>query len=170
MRFLAFEPQRGKNWSWKQFVFDADPPQMKSFSEMIDATNPDLSILKKRGGKIIHYHGWADALVNSQMSVEYYESVMKKMGAKETKEFYKLYMIPGMFHCGGGVGCDRVDWFAPLVNWVEKGVAPDVLTGSRVEKGATTMTRPHCAYPEVAKYKGSGDPNKAESFTCIIEK
>jgi feruloyl esterase len=170
MRFLAFEPQRGKTWGWKQFNIDTDPPQMKAFSEMIDATNPDLMKLKKRGGKIIHYHGWADALVNPQMSVDYYESALKKMGDKETKAFYKLYMIPGMFHCAGGVGCDRVDWFTPLVDWVEKGVAPGALPGSRVEKGATVMTRPQCAYPGVAKYKGGGDSNKAENFACAEEK
>jgi feruloyl esterase len=75
-------------------------------------------------------------------------------------------MIPGMFHCAGGVGCDRVDWFTPLVDWVEKGVAPGALAGSRLEKGATVMTRPHCAYPEVAKYKGSGEISKAENFIC----
>jgi hypothetical protein len=166
MRFMAFEPQRGKTWSWKQFDFDKDPPQLSAFSRMIDATNPDLSKLKKRGGKIIQYHGWADALVNPNMSVDYYESVLKKMGAKPTKEFYKLYMIPGMFHCAGGVGCDKADWFSPLVDWVEKGIAPNVLAGSRVAQGATVMTRPHCAYPEVAKYKGSGDNTKAENFTC----
>ena len=102
MRFMAFDPQRGKAWSWKQFDFDKDPPQLAAFSKMIDATNPDLSRLKKRGGKIIQYHGWADALVNPNMSVDYYESVLKKMGQKQTKEFYKLYMIPGMFHCRGG--------------------------------------------------------------------
>jgi feruloyl esterase len=117
MRFLAFEPQRGKTWSWKQFNFDTDPPQMTAFSKVIDATNPDLSKLKRRGGKIIHYHGWADALVNPQMSVNYYESVLKKMGAKATAQFYKLYMIPGMFHCllrprrlvyvAGGLGRER---------------------------------------------------------------
>jgi hypothetical protein len=166
MRFLAFEPQRGKDWTWKQFNFDTDPPQMAAFSKVIDATNPDLTKLKKRGGKIIHYHGWADALVNPQMSVDYYESVMKKLGAQQTKEFYRLYMIPGMFHCAGGVGCDRADWFTPVVNWVEKGVAPGALAGSRVANGTTVMTRPHCVYPEIAKYKGSDDINKAENFTC----
>ena len=127
MRFLAFEPQRGKAWSWRQFNFDTDPPQMAAFSKVIDATNPDLTSLKKRGGKIIHYHGWADALVNPQMSVDYYESVMKKMGARQTREFYRLYMIPGMFHCAGGVGCDRADWFTPLADWVEKGIAPGAI-------------------------------------------
>lgn len=165
MRFLAFEPQRGKAWSWKQFNFDTDPPQMKTYSQLIDATNPDLSKLRKRGGKIIQYHGWADALVNPQMSVDYYESVLKKMG-RSTTQFYKLYMIPGMFHCAGGVGCDRVDWFAPLVEWVEKGVAPNEIAGARVSQNNTVLTRPHCPYPQVAKYKGSGDTSKAENFIC----
>ncbi len=167
MRFLAFEPQRGKDWSWKQFNFDTDPPQMTAFSKVIDATNSDLSKLKKRGGKIIHYHGWADALVNPQMSVDYYESVLKKMGAKATAPFYKLYMIPGMFHCAGGVGCDRADWFTPLVDWVEKGIAPNEIAGARVQQNTTVMTRPHCPYPQVAQYKGSGDLNNAESFSCV---
>lgn len=166
MRFLAFEPQRGKEWSWKQFNFDTDPPQMAAFSKLIDATNPDLTKLKQRGGKIIHYHGWADALVNPNMSVNYYESVLQKMGQRATAQFYKLYMIPGMFHCAGGVGCDRADWFSPLVEWVEKGVVPNVIAGARVQQNTTVMTRPHCPYPQVAKYKGSGDPNQAENFVC----
>jgi tannase/feruloyl esterase len=166
MRFLAFEPQRGRAWNWRQFNFDADPPQMAAFSKLIDATNPDLSRLKKRGGKIIHYHGWADALVNPQMSVDYYEAALKKMGVRQTKEFYRLYMVPGMFHCAGGVGCDRADWFAPLVEWVEKGVVPGEIKSSRVENGETVRTRPQCVYPEVARYNGQGDINKAENFTC----
>lgn len=170
MRFLAFEPQRGKEWSWKQFNFDTDPPLMAAFSKMIDAINSDLSKLKQRGGKIIQYHGWADALVNPQMSVDYYESVLKKMGKQATAQFYKLYMIPGMFHCAGGVGCDRADWFGPLVDWVEKGVAPAAIAGTRNHQGATVMTRPHCPYPQVAQYKESGDSNKAENFSCAERK
>jgi feruloyl esterase len=166
MRFLAFEPQRGKTWRWQQFDFDADPPRMKAYSQMIDAVNPDLTKLKRRGGKIIHYHGWADALVNPNMSVDYYESVLKKMGAQQTKAFYRLYMIPGMFHCRGGVGCDEADWFTPLVAWVEKGVAPAAFNTARIEKGETVRTRPACAYPLVARYNGQGDINKAESFSC----
>jgi feruloyl esterase len=166
MRFLAFDPQRGRAWTWKQFDFDKDPPQMAAFSRVIDATSPDLSRLKQRGGKIIHYHGWADALVNPQPSIDYYESVVKKLGARQTSEFYKLYMIPGMFHCRGGVGCDEADWFTPLVDWVEKGVAPRVIAGRRVVNKVNVMTRPHCSYPMVAKYKGSGDISRAENFTC----
>ena len=170
MRFLAFEPQRGRAWSWKQFDFDADPPKMAAFAKVIDATDPDLSRLLKRGGRIIQYHGWADALVNPQMSVEYYESVLRRMGARRTSQFYRLYMVPGMFHCAGGVGCDRADWFAPLVDWVEKGVAPNAIVGARALPGQPAITRPHCPYPQVARYKGSGDPDKAENFACSPSK
>jgi feruloyl esterase len=92
--------------------------------------------------------------------------VLKKMGVKATAQFYKLYMIPGMFHCAGGVGCDRADWFTPLVDWVEKGIAPNAIVGARVQQNASVMTRPHCLYPQTAKYKGSGDINKAENFSC----
>lgn len=165
MRFMT-RPPLGPEWTYKSFNFDTDPAKLVAIAKLIDATNPDLTPLKKRGGKIIHYHGWADALVNAQVSVDYYASVQKKLGAKQTGEFYKLYMIPGMFHCAGGVGCDRADWFTPLVDWVEKGVAPDVIAGARVQQGTTVMTRPHCVYPATAKYKGSGDLNKAESFVC----
>ena len=165
MRFMT-RPPLGPEWSYKSFNFDTDPIKITAIAKMIDATNPDLTKLKKRGGKIIQYHGWADALVNPQASVDYYESVMKKMGVKQTGEFYKLYMIPGMFHCAGGIGCDRADWLTPLVEWVEKGIAPSAIAGTRVQQGATVMTRPHCAYPQVASYKGSGDVSKAENFTC----
>jgi feruloyl esterase len=133
---------------------------------MLDATDPDLSRLKKRGGKVIHYHGWADALVNPQVSVDYYQSVIRKMGRRETREFYRLFMIPGMFHCAGGIGCNSFDWFTPLVNWVESGVAPERLNAARVEAGKTVRTRPLCAYPSVARYSGRGDINEAVNFTC----
>ncbi len=166
MRFLAFDPQRGRDWSWKQFNFDTDPPRMAAFARVIEADNPDLSKLDKRGGRIIHYHGWADALVNPQVSVDYYESVLRKMGKNRAAGFYRLYMIPGMFHCAGGVGCEQTDWLTPLVNWVEKGVAPGILTGARIEKGVTVRTRPLCVYPEVPRYKGQGDVARAENFTC----
>lgn len=101
------------------------------------------------------------------MSVDYYDSVLAKMGEKATKEFYRLFLIPSMFHCRGGIGCDTVDWLTPIVDWVEKGKAPDQLPGSQVEGGVTKRTRPHCPYPQVAKYKGAGSIDAAENFTCV---
>ena len=83
-----------------------------------------------------------------------------------TKGFYRLYMVPGMFHCEGGVGCADVDWFTPLVNWVEKGIAPGELVGSHSTDGNVDRTRRICPYPQIAKYNGSGDMNEASSFVC----
>ena len=91
------------------------------------------------------------------------------MGGKETREFYKLYMVPGMFHCSGGVGCGTVDWLTPVVDWVEKGAAPETLIGSRMDGGETKRTRPICPYPQVAKYKGTGSIDDAANFTCVAQ-
>jgi feruloyl esterase len=105
------------------------------------------------------------------MSINYYEDVLKVMGEKETKSFYKLYMLPGIFHCGGGAGCyDRADvhiWFNKVVDWVEKGVEPQDVVGSRKDAlGKVIRTRPFCPYPEVARYRGTGSIDAAENFTC----
>jgi feruloyl esterase len=100
------------------------------------------------------------------MTIDYYENVLNLMGA-QTREFYRLYMVPGMAHCSGGVGCGDVDWFAPLVNWVENGVAPEELIGAGKAEGKVDRTRPLCTYPKVAKYKGAGDINDASNFVCV---
>lgn len=168
MRFMATNPPLGPDWSYKSFNFDSDPPRLKAIASIIDATNPDLSLFWRRHGKVIHYHGWADALVNPQASINYYDAVVRKMGGEQTREFYRLYLVPGMFHCLGGVGCDQADWFGPLVDWVEKGIAPGALTSSRVEKNETVRTHPLCVYPEVARYNGKGDIKRAESFYCAM--
>jgi hypothetical protein len=166
MKFIFLDPRPEPAWNYKTFNFDTDPPRMAGAALKVNATDPDLRILKRRGGKIIHYHGWADPLVTALMSIDYYESVVKKLGGKETMEFYRLFLIPGMFHCGGGVGCDTVDWVTAIVAWVEQGTAPEKLIGSRVESGVNKRTRPICAYPEVARYKGTGSIDDAGNFTC----
>jgi len=167
MKFMAFDPPPGPNWDYHTFNFDTDPTRMAAAALRIDATIPDLTAVKMRRGKIVHYHGWADPGVTPRMSVDYYESAMKTMGEGETKEFYRLFLVPGMFHCGGGPGCGDVDWLGAAVNWVEKGIAPPMVTGKHVEKGETKRTRPICAYPNTAKYKGSGSIDSAENFTCV---
>jgi feruloyl esterase len=88
------------------------------------------------------------------------------MGEASTRDFYRLFMVPGMFHCSGGPGCSSVDWLAAVIAWVEKGIAPDRLTGSHIESGRTTKTRPVCPYPQVARYSGSGSIDEAANFTC----
>ena len=163
MQSFGLQPPPGPSWSFRQFDWDKDPPKLAQTAALVDAVNPDLSAAKKKGSRILHYHGWADALVTAYGSVDYYESVLKKMGAQQTKEFYRLFMVPGMGHCSGGAGCFQVDWLSPLVAWVENGRAPEVLVGTNP---ASKRTRPMCAYPETAMYKGSGSIESAENFAC----
>ena len=96
---------------------------------MLDARNPDLSEFKSRGGKIVMYFGWADTALSPMMGIDYYENVSAKMG-EGTRDFYRLFMVPGMFHCRGGFGPDRFDPMTPLINWVEGGVAPQRIEAS----------------------------------------
>ena len=161
-RYLAF---KNPNFKFADFDFEKDPQRLEWIHSVMDATDPDLSRLQKRGSKLLMYFGWADPALNAQMGVEYYESVQQKMGAG-TPNFFRLFMVPGMFHCGGGVGCSSFDKLTPLINWVEKGIAPDSLLGSRIVDGKPTRTRPLCPYPQVAKYKGSGSIDDAANFVC----
>jgi len=134
----------------------------------MDATNPDLSAFKARGGKLITYYGWADGLAPSRYTPDYYDSVVAKMGNRaEVESFYRLFMVPGMGHCSGGVGPSKFDMVTALENWSEKGQAPDQVMASRVDKdGKVDMTRPLCPYPQVAKYTGTGSINEAKNFYC----
>ena len=166
-KYMAFEPAPGPNWDYHSFDFDKDPARMEPVSLRIDATIPDLSAVRARGGKIVHYHGWADPGVTAKMSVNYYESAIKAIGEKDTKDFYRFFPVPGMFHCGGGPGCGNVDWLTAAVNWVENSTPPTMLVGAHVEGGKTTRTRPICMYPTEARYKGTGSIDEAANFTCV---
>lgn len=165
------------DWDMKSFTLDAGLKDAKAKTAgMLDAVNPDLSAFRKRGGKLILYHGWNDPAIPARSTVEYYEGVLAKSG-KAADGFVRLYLLPGVQHCAGGPGPDLAhgDWYATdpqhnsriaLEQWVEMGTAPGTLVASKVEKGSTIMERPLCPYPQAAKYDGKGDPNKAESFVC----
>jgi hypothetical protein len=165
MKYLAFgKPDAA--YDLKTFDFDKDPQRMESTRAILDATNPDLTSFRSRGGKILMYFGWADPALNPLMGVQYYDQVNQRMGSS-TSDFFKLYMVPGMFHCGGGVGTSVFDAFTPLVEWTEKGVAPSAITAERHLDGRIDRTRPLCPYPQVARYKGSGSTDDAASFACV---
>jgi feruloyl esterase len=146
---------------WKDFQLDRDLPKLDAIHKVLDATDPDLSAFRERGGKMLMYYGWADPALNARMGVEYYESVLKQMGPNTT-DFFRLFLVPGMFHCGGGPGPNQFDSFGALRDWVEKGTKPDVL---QAKKG--NRTRPLCVYPQVARYSGSGSIDDAASFRCV---
>jgi feruloyl esterase len=139
---------------------------MEELRQILDATDPDLSAFRRHGGKLLMYFGWADPQLNAKMGVEYYEQVVGKMGAS-TGDFFRLFMVPGMFHCGGGVGTSQFDAATPLLKWTEAGSAPDRIEASRVVSGKVVRTRPLCAFPQVARYKGAGSIDDTANFTCV---
>lgn len=115
----------GASKGWRDFDFSDDSmKRLPELSKLLDATNPDLSSFAARGGKLIMHHGLADAGINAARTVQYYEEVKRHMGVERVKEFARLYLAPGMFHCIGGFGASVFDLLTPLMDWVEKEVAP----------------------------------------------
>ncbi len=134
----------------------------------IDATSRDLSAFKARGGKLLMHAGWVDPILPAEDVVEYYEAVTAAMGGRaRTTPFFRLFMAPGMAHCNGGPGPNVFDAVTPLAQWVEQGVAPERIIASCSTGGAVERTRPLCAYPQVAKWKGAGSTDDAANFTCV---
>jgi feruloyl esterase len=161
------------DWDFRTFDVDRDLAKADDIDQTLGqfvANNPDLSAFKKRGGKLLQYHGWNDQQIAAQNSIDYYESVVVRMGGKaQVADFYRLFMVPGMMHCGGGEGAtDRFDTVAALEQWVERGVAPNRIVASHQTNGAIDRTRPLCPYPQVAQWKGAGSPDAAESFECFV--
>jgi feruloyl esterase len=171
------------DWDYKTFRVDADlKAANEKTAKALNATDPDLKSFQGRGGKLILYHGWNDPAITALNTINYYDSVIGKMGQRDADSFVRLYMVPGMQHCGGGPGPDSfgavgdlkfddpqrsVD--ASLEQWVEKGTAPSTIIASKYvgeDKVHPKMTRPLCAYPQSAKYKGSGGTDDAANFVC----
>jgi Tannase and feruloyl esterase len=133
----------------------------------LTANNPDLTPFLKRNGRIVMYQGWADPVVPPEDGIRYYESVRQTMGAAKTDGFFRLFMAPGMGHCGGGPGPSYFDSLATLDLWVTGGVAPELMIAAHYNGTAMDRSRPLCPYPQVARWKGSGSTDNAASFTCV---
>ena len=164
MRYLVHKPPK-PDYDYKTFDFDRDIHMVDDWSKLADAKNPDLSKFKKHGGKLLMTYGWADSILQPMMGVNYYEQAVSKNGP-DTKDFFRLFMVPGMAHCGGGIGPDRHDPMTAMINWVEKGKAPASMVASRAVNNQIVRTRPLCPYPQVARYSGQGSIDDAANFTC----
>jgi len=160
VRIWAFQDEK---YDWRSFDVDRDMPVIDQKIGFVDATDPDLRKFKAHGGKLLLYAGWADTGITPKNTVEYYQSVTKKMG-KETTDFARLFMVPGMGHCRGGDGPDSFDSIGALEKWREKGQAPGTLAAVNKTSG---LSRPLCAYPQYAKYKGTGDLKDAANWSCV---
>ena len=159
---------RNPEWDYKTFNFDSDAAAtMKAEQGLLNATDPNLSAFAARSGRLIQYHGWSDPQIAPESSVNYYKSVGEKMGGTaKVQDFYSLFMVPGMAHCGGGEGTSSFDMIGALDQWVQKGEAPDRIEAARVVEGKTDRTRPLCPYPQTAVYRGTGSTDDAANFSC----
>ena len=167
LQFMAFA-EKDPKYPLERFDIEKDFARTGRAAQILNATDTDLSAFQKRGGKVLMYFGWADPQLNPMMGVEYYEKTAERMGGS-TMDFFRLFMVPGMFHCGGGVGTSVFDAATPLVKWVEAGAAPEQIGASRVVENKVVRTRPLCAYPKVARYKGTGSIDEAGNFSCVRE-
>jgi feruloyl esterase len=180
--YLRYAIFQNPEWDYTSFNYDSD----MAFAERVDegvtkAMNPDLREFFRRGGRLLQYHGWSDPSISPLNSINYYNSVLAFMrGAARVPESYRLYMVPGMDHCGGGDGPNAFDAIGTIEQWVEVGKAPDRIIATHVSGGQTERTpfasltiggrvdrtRPLCPYPQVAEYTGRGSTDDASNFRC----
>jgi hypothetical protein len=177
------------NWDFRTFNWNSDPAYVdnkvvipgQTLASVLNSIDTDLTRFRAHGGKLIQYHGFSDPEVPPKTSIKYYESVVKfpsgssaasskPESRKQTQEYYRLFMVPGMNHCSGGPGANVFDMLTPLVQWVEQDVAPDSVVATHYVNNTpaqgVAFTRPLCPYPQEAEYKGTGDTNDAASFVC----
>jgi hypothetical protein len=183
----------GADWNWAGFQVERDMPKVDAAlgASVNDATRGDLRAFRARGGKLIIYHGWADSLVPPEQTIAFYDRVAKDAGGVgKAQSFARLFMAPGVAHCGGGAGPDvfnaagvtrpppsaaaRYDLFTALTTWVEDGTAPSQVIATRYVDSSpaagVALQRPLCPYPAKAWFRGAGDTNEARNFACSVTK
>ena len=178
-------PSGPVNFSNFDFHHDVDKVD-DQLAAVLNANSTDLGEFREHGGKLLMYHGWADPLIPSQSSINYFNALVGNDGhgfqqasfgnggpaLQRTQSYARLFMAPGLYHCSGGPGPNVFDALSPLVNWVETGTAPETIIATKFVADtppAVAMTRPLCVYPKVAKYNGSGSTSMAANFTCVTD-
>jgi feruloyl esterase len=167
--FFGYVVFADPHYDIRRFRFDVDVQTTDArFASTFNAYDPDLGPFRKRGGKLIHFHGWNDAAIPPRDSIAYYEAVRAKMG--DTSSFYRLFMAPGMLHCGGGAGPNVLSTLPAITSWVEAGKAPEQILATKTigdgPDARVARTRPLCPYPLLARWDGKGDRSRAESYAC----
>ena len=161
-RYFVFDDPK---WDGKSFDFDKDVAFAdKKVGGDMNNFNPDLRAFKAAGGKLISYHGWSDPQPTPLNSIDYFQRVQKTTG--DSSGFFRLFMVPGMGHCGNGPGTDQFDKIGLIRAWVEDGKAPAAVVAEHKTNGVTDRSRPLCPHPQAAKYKGSGSTDDAANFRC----
>ena len=191
-RFTVFQIPSPYFWDYTTLNFDSDVTLVdKNFASVFNSTSPDLLEFKRHGGKLIMYHGNADPLIPPANTINYYQSVASTepsyrlthstaSAISETQRFFRLFLVPGMYHCAGGPGANVFngvsnqgnptdpdhDILSALDLWVASHQAPDQIIASNQTNGSINFTRPLCPYPQNARYKGTGSTSDAANFVC----
>lgn len=182
----------GPGWDWRKFDIERDMPKVDATlgPDVNGVMRGDISRFRARGGKLIIYQGWADTLVAPGQTIAFYDRLGRESGGPaKAQSFARLFLAPGVMHCGAGPGPDafnaanggaprppsatpRDDLFAALAHWVEDGVAPTQVVATKYVGDApakgVALQRPLCAYPQKAWYRGAGDTKDAASFVCAV--
>jgi feruloyl esterase len=161
-KYIVFSDAK---WDWRSLDFNLDVDRVdKAVGNIVNHNDANLSAFKKRGGKLLQYHGWYDPAISPLDSIQYFDSVQLAM--KNTRDFYRLYMIPGMAHCGGGPGASSFDKMSTIVQWVEQGKTPNRIVATKTDASAK-VSKLLCPYPQSSKYKGIGSSDDAGNFSCV---
>lgn len=164
-RWLVYDDP---DWSVANFDLDRDYQAARErVVPIINTEKPDLEAFTRRGGKLIIYQGWDDPVITPDTTIDYVEEMHRHLGPKAVDQI-RLFMVPGMTHCGGGPGATSFDMQTALEAWAERGAAPTrvIATKSDLPEGAAPFSRPLCAWPKVARYKGKGSIRDAANFSC----
>ena len=164
-KYIVFGDPR---WDWRTFDLERDVAIADKKSEgTLSSIDPDLTAFARHGGKLLMYHGWSDQDIAPRASINFYgKTVAATTAAAGNANWVRLFMVPGMGHCGGGEGPNTFDMMTALEPWVEQGVIPERVVAARGSEGKVERTRPLCAYPQVARYTGGGSIDDAANFVC----
>jgi feruloyl esterase len=167
-KYVIFE---NPSWDWRTFSLERDLAEAIRVTQgLLTAVDPNLTPFAARGGKLLMYHGWSDESIPPRASVNFYTRTRQATKAPASNtDWVRLFMVPGMRHCGGGEGPNTFDSLSALESWVERGPAPASMVASHSTNGRVDRTRPLCPYPQVAKYRGTGSIDDAASFACATQ-
>jgi len=160
---------RDPNWDFRSLDLSRHLELARKIdNSTLSPTSPNLQPFVGRGGKLLMYHGWGDQNISPRSSVRYYDRLVTALGKSQVEDSMRLYMVPGMGHCGGGEGPNVFDTLTALEQWREHGAAPNEIIASQITNGSVSRTRPLCPYPQVAQYQGTGNIDQAENFVCRL--
>jgi feruloyl esterase len=166
-RYLGYTNQVRPDWKLSDLKFTVESFwKTVQSSSYLSAMDPDLGRFQRGGGKLLLWHGWSDQHISPQSTLAYYDAMQKSMGRKAVDDFARLYLFPGVAHCGGGEGPDTFDVLTPVMAWTESGRRPGTIVASKIADGTVSRTRPVYPYPRVARYDGTGSIDDASNFTA----